>query len=525
MRSKTAFACIVFLFVNVKAAPVINTAIGEIHGISSQIMVKGQSVTVSKYLGIPFAEPPVGDLRFRKPVPLGGALGSPFNATSFGYICPQVTLPGLDVVGIQDEDCLYLNVYVPDQPADQPSGHAVMIWIYGGSFILGSANSYGADHLVALGNVIYVTFNYRVGPFGFLSTGDDNCPGNFGLWDQRLAMQWVNDHIGSFGGDTNRVTIFGESAGGISSIIHGMYPDNSGLFQRMIAESGVPAVKFIDMTRDTMPLVGAIATQLGCLETGSKDMITCMRQFSWREYMQAVSDMYQDPNLILFLAFDPVVDGEIIKHDPKLLDAMEKHTRLEELEFFRSLDLINGFNMYEGGVSMQYFTSSGDANNFEPSYDDMLTTLVPMANMVFYRRDFSSKINRLIAHEYTNWSDPYNYKEIRVQYAGIHGDAGFSVPAVTTSLLHAQGSDSNSYMYTFLPIPTHRFPTTPLWLPGADHGDEVAYVIGIERLSGIQQWEIELSRIMMTYWANFAKTGYVVSLSMFIINGTLLSRN
>lgn len=245
------------------AVSVVNIGVGEIHGFPTQVVVAGSTYTVNKYLGIPYAEPPVGDLRFRKPVPRS-SLASPYFATEFGHICPQIAVSGEHVDGVQDEDCLFLNVYVPERVADRTDGHAVMVWIYGGAFILGSSDTYDVEHLAAYGNVIYVTINYRVGPLGFLSTGDENCPGNFGMWDQRLALQWIKDNIAAFGGDVNRITVFGQSAGAVSATIHAMYPENQGLFQRIISQSGVAAVKFINMSRDMQPLVNAIAENLGC---------------------------------------------------------------------------------------------------------------------------------------------------------------------------------------------------------------------------------------------------------------------
>lgn len=217
--------------------------------------------------------------------------------------------------------------------------------------------------------------------------------------------------------------------------------------------------------------------------------------------------MYLNPDLILFMLFDPVVDGDYIRHDLKRLRQLSEDRQIDELEFYRSVDVINGFCEYEGGVSMQFFTNGEELDNFRPTQEDMVNSLIPMATSVFYQRMFSPNINRLIAHVYTNWSDPYNYETIRNQYAGIHGDAGFSVPAVATSLLHAAGGNGNSYMYTFLPVPTHRFPTTPSWLPGADHGDETQFVLGVESRTGVAEWEKQLSAILMTYWSNFAKTG------------------
>ena len=135
------------------------------------------------------------------------------------------------------EDCLFLNIYAP---AVREQDVAVMIWIHGGGFIAGAADPYRSDALAAHGNVIVVTINHRVSLWGFLSTEDEHAPGNYGLFDQHLAIQWVHDNIKAFGGDPSRVTIFGQSAGGASVMYRSIFEGNEGLFQRGIAQSGSP---------------------------------------------------------------------------------------------------------------------------------------------------------------------------------------------------------------------------------------------------------------------------------------------
>ena len=145
----------------------VSTSVGTIIGKTEQVKFNGISYTVKQFLGIPYAKPPVGKLRFRKPEPLP-SLQSPFRAMKYGFICPQIIMPGEPLVGVQDEDCLHLNIFVPTQAADDQSGHAVMIWIHGGAFILGSSDEYDSKILSAFGNVIVVTINYRLGPLGFV---------------------------------------------------------------------------------------------------------------------------------------------------------------------------------------------------------------------------------------------------------------------------------------------------------------------------------------------------------------------
>ena len=189
----------------------IGTVIGQYEN-----MYKGNDTyRVETYLGVPFAEPPINSLRLEKPEPLKVLESNPYNASYYRSICPQMEFYTLST-GTEDENCLYLNVFVPEGVPDGPDGYAVMVWVHGGGLVSGSSNEYHSAHLAATGNVIVVTINYRLGLFGFLSTSDENAPGNYGLYDQALAFQWVHDNIPNFGGDRNRVTIFGESAGAMS---------------------------------------------------------------------------------------------------------------------------------------------------------------------------------------------------------------------------------------------------------------------------------------------------------------------
>jgi para-nitrobenzyl esterase len=164
---------------------------------------------LDEYLGIPYAAPPVGALRWMPPQPFGRWLGV-FSATEFGSDCLQP--------GDGDEDCLFLNIYTPrtKKNADKQHGLAVMVWIHGGGLINGAGKDFDPTPLIAGGGVIVVTFNYRLGLLGFLAhpalDGEGHLAGNYGLMDQQFALAWVQRNIAAFGGDPDRVTIFGESA-------------------------------------------------------------------------------------------------------------------------------------------------------------------------------------------------------------------------------------------------------------------------------------------------------------------------
>ncbi|XP_049542708.1 juvenile hormone esterase-like [Anopheles darlingi] len=218
--------------------------------------------TYSAYLGIPYAKPPVRELRFANPVPNDPWNGT-YDATSAKIFCPQQILQAL-YYGL--EDCLYLNVFVPEYNTFDNAGLLpVMLYIHGGAFSRGAANEFTRDpvRLMTTQRVIVVTIQYRLGALGFLSTGDLSAPGNFGMKDQVLAMRWVQRNIRAFRGDPQLITIFGESAGGASVQYHMISPMSRGLFQRAITMSGsafslwgVPAVNPLETARAQAKAVG-----------------------------------------------------------------------------------------------------------------------------------------------------------------------------------------------------------------------------------------------------------------------------
>ena len=212
-------------------SPTVSTDRGELIGL--------REGTVDAFLGVPYAAPPVGDLRFRPPQP-HAPWTSPLQTTQVGAVCPQVNPNEMG-----SEDCLYLNIYTPTQSA---SAHRpVMVWIPGGGFTKGSASSpyYDSQYIAEQAGVIVVTMTYRVGALGFLTApvldreSSAGVSGNYGLLDQRAALRWVRRNIEAFGGDPDNVTLFGESAGADSTEYQLVAPATAGLYQRAIIESSV----------------------------------------------------------------------------------------------------------------------------------------------------------------------------------------------------------------------------------------------------------------------------------------------
>jgi para-nitrobenzyl esterase len=205
-----------------------------------QGLVQGMLVGATReFLGIPYAAPPLSELRFMPPQPVA-AWDDTLDATSFRPSCPQPT-SALSIKGPTDENCLFLNVYAP---ATIEAPLPVMVFIHGGAFMRSGAAAYDGRALSEAGRVLIVTLNYRLGPLGFLSHPDldatrDSVPsGSDGIRDQQLALHFVQDNIAAFGGDPANITLFGESAGAVSTCVHYVAPSSRGLAQRFIMESG-----------------------------------------------------------------------------------------------------------------------------------------------------------------------------------------------------------------------------------------------------------------------------------------------
>ncbi|VEN42748.1 unnamed protein product [Callosobruchus maculatus] len=215
------------------ASAVITLPNGRISGREDIVTTGTTKWSIYSYLGIPFAAPPVGRLRFQPPVPPQNWPGT-LECKSNNRKCYQVGMNDK----YETEDCLYINVFTKEAPNAQAKMPVVVIF-YGGGFIHGAAGTtYKKVQHFIRNDIVVVNMNYRVGPFGFLSTGDNILPGNMGLKDQQLALKWVQDNIHLFGGDKSQVTIIGQSAGGASVSFHLLSPKSSGLFRAAIARSG-----------------------------------------------------------------------------------------------------------------------------------------------------------------------------------------------------------------------------------------------------------------------------------------------
>ncbi|XP_045603230.2 esterase E4 [Procambarus clarkii] len=317
-RYRTVWAwvgVVVVVGVGGQQQPRVETPWGTFLG-KEYMSARQQDRKIYAFTGIPYAKPPVGDLRFRTPVDYG-AHSTPFNATSASPACLQWdNLRGRGVVG--QEDCLYLNVYTNTMPAppDYYNTQPVLVFLHAGTWMAGSGGDglFQPDYLLE-SDVTVVTINHRLGPFGFLSTEDKESPGNYGLLDQVRALEWVRDHVRYFGGMNDTVTVMGSGAGGISAHLlvlspkargASIYPDNSALIHKAISQSGT-AYSPHALVRDALTQALKLGLALGCPTLTSALLLPCLRAIPASKIIEQMPSMYkwdEEP-----LPFGPVIDA------------------------------------------------------------------------------------------------------------------------------------------------------------------------------------------------------------------------
>ena len=430
-------------------------------------LVQGTSEDgLTVYRGIPFAAPPVGDLRWRAPQPAAKWDGV-LQATKFGPSPIQGTRTGSSM----SEDCLYLNVWTPAKSAKDRI--PVLVWIYGGGFSAGSTSdrSYSGEKLAKKG-VVFVSINYRVGQLGFLAHPElsaespNRVSGNYGLLDQIAGLQWVKKNIAVFGGDPKKVTIFGESAGGISVSMLCASPLAKGLFTGAMSESGG---SFGPPSRSNAP--GENLKPLADAERAGQDYAKAAGVSTIAELRKIAPDK-------LLTGRDigsswPIVDGYVIPDDQYKLYSAGK---------YNDTPVLVGYNSDEGASFSPPRTPEGYITNAKARYgkfvDDLIKAYPPGSNTV-------AKTARDLTR-----------------------DTMFGWHTWTWARLQSQTGKSKVFYYYFDQHP--EYPAdSPRASYGSSHGADVSYVFQHLNPNNpqIKPADLEISDAMSTYWVNFAKHG------------------
>jgi para-nitrobenzyl esterase len=426
---------------------------------------------VEAFKGIPFAAPPVGGLRWRAPQPASSWQGVR-KGDKFAAICPQKT-DDLDSIYYLDpgpqtlsEDCLYLNVWTPAKTAAERL--PVMVWIYGGGFDHGSGTEkyYWGDDLAHKGAVV-VTFNYRVGVLGFLAHPDltresaHHASGNYALLDQVAALAWVRENIAAFGGDPNRVTIFGQSAGAASVGLLTVSPLAKGLFQRAAAESGG-----IGLAQPGRGLAGAEQAGVKFAESLGAHSIAELRSKT-PDQLRSVPGPWR-----------PVVDGYVLPLDPATAYKEGKQN---------DVPLIAGWVANEGGARHSTATSASAIAEAHATYGDQADAflkLFPADTDAHARASFYALAADRTGAGQRNWLN-----------------------------LQTQTGKSKTYLYLFSELPA--YPSSASFREGspgqlgAYHAVDLLYIFDHLYLKK-WPWTAEDHKVaeeMSSFWVNFATTG------------------
>ncbi|KAF7993013.1 hypothetical protein HCN44_005794 [Aphidius gifuensis] len=502
------------------ASRIVETKSGQIRGILQEL--NGRLDPVEVFRGIPYASPPIGDLRLRPPidpVPWSGVK----LADTFGPVCPQ-KLPDINnrtiallemplgrylhlqkiinYLGNQSEDCLTLNIYIPGSGSrGLEAPYAVIVYIHGESFEWGSGNIYDGSVLASAGHVVVLTLNYRLGILGFLRTrpvadGDNVSGGNLALKDITMTLQWIKENIRAFGGDPNRVTLMGHDTGAALVNLVLLAPYAKGLIHRVILLSGSALSPWASV-HDPNNLRKSVGQQLGCLiddnnDNDDNDIGDCLRLLPLEILLNV--DL---PEIKFMPRIGPSLPVDENNPDP----GMDMERASDE---FIKVPLMIGVSTAEACFD---FSENDIQNGFEEDQRNrILRTYI--RNSYYYHLN---EIFSAVRNEYTDWEKPILHPiNIRESTMEALSDGHTVAPLIRIAYYHARrGADT--YFFHF------NYQTKDSIYPqrlGSVRGEDIPYVFGLPLTSGGQFFPFNYTRqdqgvaeALITFFTNFAKTG------------------
>lgn len=438
------------------------------------------------FRGIPYGQAPVGDLRWRAPVAFGGWEGSR-DAKAFGSPCVGHTSGAAG-----DEDCLFLNVAGPASAVGSATSKLpVMAWIHGGTYDTGESNDFANQKLVAAAATptVVVTLNYRINTFGYLGSKElaargDGTTGNYGQQDQRLALVWIRDHIGAFGGDSGAVTLFGESAGANAVLHHLVQPASFGLYSKVIVESGgyeggVPA-------EDAQAIFDRTLSQAGC--GGDLDCFLRLNATAIQAAKDAMAGSSAD---LPTLHWGPVIDGVALTASPQDLIARG--------EYNNKVPVLMGSNRDEFSIFTLANTSFYPPEMSEQKLDTLLEFLGDDRAAVkqLYDPSVYEYPSSLGAFSQSWWTAVRIATDNGIPFQGFPVGASLGYCGARRIATHlVQGGSPQVFMYNFAkPFPAF----------AAFHGIEIAYVF--QDLPSLRPGDGVLERAIASYWTTFSSSG------------------
>ncbi|KAK9685539.1 Carboxylesterase family [Popillia japonica] len=483
LYTTTLAICVLFTFIVCEDVPVIKIPAG--------------------FYGIPYAKAPVGDLRFQEPQKVPPWAGV-WIANNTRLTCVQVDHvpepPGGRYQG--DEDCLYVNVFFPGKKPQTKDLLDVIVFIHGGGFMFGSMNNHGAKFLMDR-DVVLVTMNYRLGVFGFLSTEDEAVPGNNGLKDQVLALEWIHNNILYFGGNPNSVTLTGLSAGAASVHFHYLSPLSRGLFHRGISMSGT-ALGPSKMQENALEKARIIGAHLGCTQESTKSLISCMNQRPTQEIVEAIKVL----RLWLYYPYSPIAAVVETKGDNKFLT--DQPWSLLATGNFHDLPWLNSVTSAEGLYpGAEFWEKDEYIVELETKWNYLIPHILDY-NYTIPReqRDFISETIKKIylANEVLS-------RDNFMKFINIISDRMFCISAENAATLQAERSKSEVYYYYFNYIGEEKESDTESFTGskeklGTAHGDDTMFVFSNPSKSKetLSKNDKEIKNILLNIWTSFAKS-------------------
>ncbi|XP_076381751.1 juvenile hormone esterase-like [Megalopta genalis] len=468
-----------------KLSSIVQTKSGPVRGIEKTTVWHSKPYT--SFVGIPFAEPPLGLLRFKPPVPKK-PWTNVLDAIKVPNSCPQTDFFFKQYMG--HEDCLYLNVYT-GQFGNGTQLRPVMVWIYGGAYFSGSNSPslYGPDFFLEE-DVVMVSINYRVGTLGFLALNHPEATGNAGMKDQVLALQWVQDNIAAFGGDPNEVTIFGESAGATSTGFHMLSKKSQGLFKKVIMQSGTPLCQWAYHTpAKALENARSLGSLLGYEGETTEGLLQFLRSVPARRMVDEADKVDFEA-----LPFRPTIENvKITKGDAFLTECP---IEIYESGKFTAAPTLMGYNHDEFLFFINYFYGF-------PIYIESLTYMIELTTTF---NEIVDHILGTIGGLMFNLVPNFLLEDI----VDLLTNALFIAPIDLTQRLIAKSNDEHPVYFYRLSYQS-KYSVHSLvgsTINGTSHLDDIGYIFNVQALNASTNPQDPFNvfrKKMVNAWANFAK--------------------
>lgn len=461
------------------------------------------------YHGIRYAKPPVDVLRFTKPVPMDDDTIEMFglqSAEKVACIQPKNFLVADDLM--LSEDCLHLNIWVPLANRSLKDVNAnrlpVMIWIHGGSFHIGSGNQDDFNGIVlsSVGQVIVVTLNYRLGFFGFLNAGLESASGNMGLYDQVAALKWVKENIKDFGGDPEKITLFGESAGGISVGMLSVSPLTRNLFKRAIIESGSPYSPIrpepkVEVFKKSLLFSKAMNCSVDDAKEFSESTMKCLRNVDYK----VINDYGRNEKMHSQILANPMFGDAFM---PTNVHALMKNPE----NINENLEVLIGINRDEGFVfvaqQLRHLLDSSESQDM--TKDDVYSL---MAKLLDGRPVDAAEVTD---YYFQNVSTKWDFVSVLNTIIDLYGDLYINCPVYYLAKRFGEILGYQSvYSYMLTKVSSRSYmPVCKKWSKIC-HGDELLLIFGVPLRTPqlFDDYDKELSMYFVRLWAEFARTGLV----------------